>query len=433
MYTLLFVTYGGGHATMVAPVIEHIQKESSENFKCVALALTMAGPLFEARGIPYLGFKDFLRDDDDAARAYGVDLIKNSHSPHTGISYEESVAYLGLSYADLVAQHGESEASKLVQQKGRMAFLPVPTLRRIIAQVKPDVVVTTNSPRAELAARLVAKESGIPTVGLTDLVGKDLVPLEANHLCIASRSAMHHYQNSPVIRAEHFHLTGNPAMDKTLQYRGPIDFQWRNRFFPSHIAHKPFVLSSEQSEYTHLDGTWRQFSASTMLHNLDRLYDACRANDAILLVRPRPSISPDLYRYWITFRQPDTVFMADQFDLHPLLKACNLVVANTSTILLDMLYMDRPVLLLHYPEGTTHLPLDELGIAFSARIDDPDGLSGALHRALTDTAAQKRHMKALNEEFPPLPCAPRVVEIIQSVATGSRGTEAGKRSATSHQ
>jgi hypothetical protein len=95
--------------------------------------------------------------------------------------------------------------------------------------------------------------------------------------------------------------------------------------------------------------------------------------------------------------------------------------------MLDMLYMGRPVLLVHYPQDITHLPLDEMGIAFSSRIDDAVGLETEMQRALYDLEQQKRHLEALIEEFPPLPCAPRIAEIIANAVHRSSTKRAGHR------
>jgi hypothetical protein len=72
---------------------------------------------------------------------------------------QETVAYLGLSMADLIADVGPEEAELAYRQFGRQAFLPVRTLDRILRQVAPDLVVCTNSPRAERAAVLAAGNS----------------------------------------------------------------------------------------------------------------------------------------------------------------------------------------------------------------------------------------------------------------------------------
>jgi hypothetical protein len=96
---VLFVTYGGGHARMVTPVVRalsqypHIRSES--------LALTTGGPIFKSEGLPYKGYKDFITPQDKEALAFGQKLAAIHHQPDSGMEMEESVAYLGLSYWDL--------------------------------------------------------------------------------------------------------------------------------------------------------------------------------------------------------------------------------------------------------------------------------------------------------------------------------------------
>lgn len=409
--TPLFVTYGGGHATMMAPVARALREEG---FDVPVLALTMGRKPFVDAGLPFLGFRDFLRENDREALAHGERLAGAMHEERTGIPREESVAYLGLSYQDLVERHGAAEAERLFAEKGRMAFLPLGVMERIFDRLKPDVVVTTNSPRAELAARLVARRRGLPVAAVTDLLGTYAHPLDVDLLLVACASAVERYRRASNVSAREIAVVGNPAMDGALRHRGSADPEARAKRFPGAPAGAAFALAAEQYSSYRPDGRFVRFTPAEILGNLERLHAAARERNAVLVLRPHPSLGPELYRGWAESKPAGTAFMAERDELYPLLRQVDLVISNFSTIMLDALYMERPVLLVHYPESTTLLPFDRLGFAFSAPIDDPRALSSALGGALTDREARRRMAAAFQAEFPALPCAPRAVAALKA-------------------
>src|SRR5689334_9626970 len=119
---ILFVTYGGGHAAMVERVAHAL---APYGFAIEILALTLGGPHFKRRNIPYLGFKDFLTSQDTEALEWGKKLAALTHRPDSGIAEEEAIAYLGLSYWDMALREGEEEAARRWAEKQRNAFLPI--------------------------------------------------------------------------------------------------------------------------------------------------------------------------------------------------------------------------------------------------------------------------------------------------------------------
>ena len=165
MKRVLFVGYGGGHVRMLLPVARLLRGRGLA--APVFLGLTTARAEVEAAGFACLGFADVVRADDAAALAQGRALA--SQLPAHAVSFDESAAYLGLSYADLVREHGEAEAAAQYVAHGRQAFLPIATLERVLAQVRPDLLVATSAPRAERAAFVAARRLGVPAVCLVDL------------------------------------------------------------------------------------------------------------------------------------------------------------------------------------------------------------------------------------------------------------------------
>jgi hypothetical protein len=211
--TWLFVSYGGGHAKALLPVAQRVRDLGLA--EPVYLALTTAAAPVRSAGIRTVGFGDFITADDQRARAKGEELV--SQLQVQAADRDESVAYLGLSYVDLEDRLGAQAAAREYEKYGRQAFLPLGVLERVMRQLRPSLVVTTNSPRAEQAAIETARAMKIPSVCLVDLFGiweRELLarPDYANAVCVLNEAVA-----QSLVRAgrpvANVHVTGNPAFD----------------------------------------------------------------------------------------------------------------------------------------------------------------------------------------------------------------------------
>lgn len=213
MKQVLFVAYGSGHIKMLIPVAQALQASGLAH--PVVLALTTAAPVARAAGLDVRQFKDFVEPGDEEALAQGRRLM-NQLGAHVADT-EETAAYLGLSYADLVQRVGTAEAETDFLRRGRQAFFPVRVLARILARLQPDLVVATNSPRAERAAIVAAREQGIPAVCVVDLFAIDEVqwigsPDYADQVCVLN-AAVRDFLLASGRRPDQVTVTGNPGFD----------------------------------------------------------------------------------------------------------------------------------------------------------------------------------------------------------------------------
>ena len=218
MPRILFVTYGGGHVNVVLPLIRRIQAEGWA--EPLVVGLTTAAAVLRREGIPHFGFKDFLEPGDADALAEGDRLVAELPAGGT-VDTEESRAYLGISYHELVEASGREEAERLYRDQGRIVFLPRKYLARILDRLRPDLVVATNSPRAEQAALEVAEERGLPSLCIKDHLGvwemdRLARPGFGGRLCVFSESV----KREIVARgrpADEITVTGNPDFDHLLR------------------------------------------------------------------------------------------------------------------------------------------------------------------------------------------------------------------------
>lgn len=329
MKKVLFVAYGSGHIKMVIPLAQALAANGMA--KPVVLALTTAAPVARAAGLEVLQFRDFVTEADGAALALGLQMMQGLGGP--AADPQETVAYLGLSMADLIADVGPEEAGLAYRQFGRQAFLPVRTLHRILRQVAPDLVVCTNSPRAERAAVLAARQLGIPSICVVDLFAIDEVkwigaPDYADQVCVLNES-VRQFLIAAGRSQDQVVVTGNPGFDalnapaalaqgrQIREQRGWLDrhvILWPTQVEP---AFHPFDGRPG-------DPTLPQRAlAAVMQWVLSR-------TDCVLCIRPRAGEDLPVFP-----ADPRIVLTGQDWPLASLLHATDLVVTLTSTVGLE--------------------------------------------------------------------------------------------------
>ena len=414
--TILFVTYGGGHATMVAPLIRLLREHPG--ITTHVLALTLGGPYFRRQGLPYVGFKDFIEPGDEAALAKGRELVAAFHHADTGIEEDEAIAYHGLSYADLAQRLGTNEAARLWDEKHRNAFHPLSILERVMDRFKPDMVVTTNSPRAEYAAQIVAHARGIPTLAMYDLFGLfNFYQIQADYVAVISPLVVDYLRADTGLReGQQFLLTGNPAFDLAFDHRGPIDYAWRRAHFPTLPDDAKVVLWIDEPAY-HVRATklWHYRVGDELTDMLDELAAIAKTNNAYLLIRPHPSQERAPFHAWMERTAHPHVMLAVDVPLYPLLNAVDVVVLISSTVGCEALMVGRPVIQLDYYDDVKTVLLGEWGIA--RMVKTPAELSETLHECFVDPIPPALQMR-IDQFFPQGPAAPKVVDAILTIVSG---------------
>jgi len=328
MKKVLFACYGSGHVRMVLPLARALQ--ASGRARVQVLGLTTAAAVVRDAGLPLLQFKDFVQAGDEAALARGRELTATLADV---VDREETAAYLGLSHADLEAEVGAQEAAARYARDGRQAFLPRRTLTRILRQVQPDLVVATNSPRAERAAIEAAGVLGIPAVCVVDLFAIDEVrwigqPGYARRICVLNE-AVRDFLLAAGRRPEEIVVTGNPAFDALhatgLAGQGAAlrtRRGWNGKrvlLWPAQVEPVLHPFAGTPGDPTLPDRALQTLVAWTLAQP-----------DAVLCVRPRagqalPALPCD----------ERIVITGQDWPLPPLLHATDLVVTLTSTVGLE--------------------------------------------------------------------------------------------------
>lgn len=337
---VLFVTYGAGHANALLPVARAL--EGAGRARVSLLALTTAAASARSAGFAPLGFADFVEPGDTQALAWGRELAADL--PAGGlVPRAESVAYLGLSFADLVAAHGLPEAREAYARHGRHAFLPVPTLRRVLRRLAPDAVVITNSPRAERAAGLAARDQGVPALCLNVLFAIDEIewlraPDFCDRVCVLN-DAVRDFFVAAGRPADHLRVTGNPAFD-ALADPAHRDAGARLREAWSAGRERVMVLWASQPELVSHPTAPGKVGDPTFPSRVGHALRDWASHDPgrLVLARPHPSESgPVLQGAQVLLCLPGSQPLA------PVLHACDAVVTMTSTVAVEAHSLGLPV------------------------------------------------------------------------------------------
>lgn len=410
---LLFVTYGGGHAHMVYPVVHALRKKAGAPSIHV-LGLPAAKHTLKANGIEPLGFGDYIDPKKDAdAIEWGRRLAREHHSPTIGVDLGDSIAYLGLCFKDLVTRLGQQDAEKLFATQSRRAFYPLTIMERIFDDIQPDMVITSNSPRSEAAAIATANARGIKNLIMTDLfTGLGDYPLKAQHITFLNAVAKDMFIADGLVdtHISKCYISGNPAFDKILSLPNKKNPAWIRDHFPD-AGSRRLVLHADMPAYWHpLKKCSHNKSVEEILEELEACYTATLQNGAAYLIRPHPSQDRAFYTKWVSGRKD--AFLAAECNLHELLANIDLLIARTTTVALEAAYMEKKICQL---DAGFHsdMPLAKMGISWG--VDGYDGLAAEIGSALKDDKKLEKINKQVKQMFPRESAADKIAGIISEI------------------
>lgn len=326
---VLFVSYGGGHVEMCLPVMRALRAQVPG---CDAriLALTTAAGVARRAGEQPLGYRDFCTGPDAAeALRYGELLLGDQG--HPDVPREESLAYLGLNFLENVRALGEEGAWEQWRLGGRQAFRPVRFMQRVLRELRPDVVVATNSPRSEHAAIVAAQTLRIPTLSMVDLFALAGDPYRerrvyADRITVLSERTRLNLEEAGV-PADRIVVTGNPAFD---ELSGPAAREAAARFRAERgWGDRPVVLWAGHMEPGDADPRWAGAALGQAVQEALVRWTLAH-EDACLAVRYHPNewhrFAPPVPHPRVHWSQPD------REGLLPVLAAADVVIVQATTV-----------------------------------------------------------------------------------------------------
>ena len=380
---VLAVAYGGGHIAMLLPVLRALRQRDA-GLHVDLLALTTAARAARAAGETPLGYADLLHLLNEAERARALELgaAAMDGNAHPDVGADETRAYLGVNRLDLEWQYGADGAQARYAQHGRHGFHPAGFMRRVVDALRPDLVLTTNSPRSEEAVVDAARAAGVPSVALLDLFGLpgDAFAARSRHpdrVCVLAPQVRDNLVAAGWPR-EIIAVTGNPAFDTLL------DPAWAQRAAEWRATlgwqHKKVVLLATQPEMrAHPDVPWPAGDALALaMEHALRLWVGGR-DDVALIVRHHPNHG---HRLPAQAPAPNVhVSRGADEPIEMLIRAADAVVVQATTVGLQAAVAGVPVLALRCSPAVRH-GIDYAALGAARSVADLDALPAALAAVL---------------------------------------------------
>lgn len=358
--TVFAVSYGGGHAAALAPVMARLREQC---LPTAVLALTTARRNFDSVEVPCLGVNDLLLSVPGYrnVRRTGRVLARNQPQ-HSAVSVDETIAYLGAGFHALVKAHGLKQARNLYRERGRQAFRPVDFFLQLFRAQRPAVVVATSAPRSERAALEAARELGIPSVCVVDLYAPFEIewcatPGYAHRICVLNDAVAARFVDRGVPR-ERLIATGNPAFDR-LAFLDVSTLRQQARAERGIADDETLVVWISQPEpklhpFSGVPGD------PTLPVRIEHVLHQAYAGrpDTHLVLRFHPSEDRERSLVGARVRYSDA---SDPLDL--LLCAADCIVTCSSTVGLEAAMLGIPVVQCMDSVFSPDLPLAEMGLA----------------------------------------------------------------------
>ena len=374
---VLFVTYGNGHVAKVAPVVAALRERG---LVVVVMALTLGLKQAQAMGLNPVSYRDYLHlVDTERALAFGRELLVGNNHPDVDAS--ESVAYLGINFLDWVERFGLQQAQQLYAAGGRRTFLPLNFIGKVIDELRPNLIISTASPRSEQAAIEAGAARGIATMTMMDLFALPHDNFRRNTVFADRITVLSEFARSNLVDAgvdaDRIAVTGCPAYDKLFD---PVQAQagadWKRSMG---WQDKRVVMWAGNLEEAAPNVPAHYLGAGLGLLVERQLRAWVAANESLALV---VRYHPNQYHLFPDLGAQDRVYTSNprQDALHPQLHAVDCVVTQTSTVGFEAVLIGKRLVALSFSPWAINFDFDYGKLGLGESVSSLDELTAVLNR-----------------------------------------------------
>jgi len=355
MQKILLVSYGGGHINMLLPIA---QKLRELKYEVVFFALTTAIDKLKQTDFKYYTYKDFFYSDE--VQRYGKKLIKDLDT--IKLDDKESIAYLGQNYIELIEKYGEEKTEELYSKSNRQIFNPIKSMQYVLENIKPDLVVSTNSPRSEKCIIQASSKLNIKSIALIDLFAIRCVDWFkddsfASKVCVFSDDVKFYLVENGRDKND-IVVSGNTVFDELVNSKSISNKKEVYR-----------VLWASQKEPEYFAEFDTQGNPNLPLKIEEKLFDIFQDKDWKLIVRNHPNEEQRVYPSFVEISDSST-------KLIDTLKSVDLVITCTSTVGLEGLILGKDLITIDMSVFTHTIPFSKYG--YSKGIDTLDKLEESI-------------------------------------------------------
>lgn len=378
MKKLFFVTYGAGHSNIVRLVYKGLCKSNKYNVEI--LALTTAVVVFEKDNIPYKQIKDYIEffPYKEEAIEYGRKLLSASYSPTSGVSYEESISYLGLSFYDLYKDVGSYEkAINMYQTSGRQVFNPIATLDKIVDIEKPDLILLTCDVRMEKAAGIVGNRRNIPVLRINDLPTILPMPYEAK-VCVMNQFAKEYAIKNKILEEKDIIVTGQPVIeDNCILDKVEVEM-FKKKYDLNRYKHV-FVFFTECGKDQRV--IFEQLNLIAKKHDQD-----------LFFIKPHPNQSELSYNF-----DASNCILSRDYPAKYYISACDIAITTFSTTGMEAAMLDKMLIIINIDHQAYNPDYCEYGIA--EKVDKLDELEKCIYQDCLLSEDNQKRLKQARDLF----------------------------------
>jgi hypothetical protein len=350
-HRILVACYGGGHVQSLIPLARELQADP--NIELTVIGFTTARAAFQRAGVKSVGYTVF---EHYLTNSYSklIEPFLDSSS-HPDVSKDETIAYFHVGMHDLIEEYGEENALKMVSQNGRTAFHPELTLTRYLGETQPDLVITSTSPRSELAMQRAAYNLGITGLAVSDL----FLQHEASYICdktyashitvIADYVAAYLRENG--CNQSRLYVTGNPAFDRLFGTEARNDGQSIRNHIGLNNNDRLLIWIGTPRDVSLIG---KRFIDNQLI--IDYMEEFCRTHPGHKFAfRPHPNRPVSL-----PHDCQHGILLGQEFSIEGVLWAGDVIILETSTVGLQAALIGRPVITI---SADNYPPYSELGLA----------------------------------------------------------------------
>lgn len=368
MQKILLVSYGGGHINMLLPIAQRLRELK---YEVVFFALTTAIDKLKQTDFKYYTYKDFFYNDE--VQKYGKELVKELDT--IKLNDEESIAYLGQNYLELIQKYGEQQAKELYSKSNRQIFNPIESMKHVLENIKPDLVVSTNSPRSEKCIIQASHKLGIKSIALIDLFAIRCVDWFkdsnfASKICVFSDDVKSYLIENGRDEKDII-VAGNTVFDELVNCHNVESNEDTYR-----------VLWASQKEPEYFAEFDTKGNPNLPLEIEKKLFEIFKNKNWQLVVRNHPNETQRNY--------PEFVEISDSTTkLIDTLKSVDLVITCTSTVGLEGLVLGKDLITIDMSVFTPTIPFSKYG--YSEGINNLEELEDTILNIYKDRFNKKEN------------------------------------------
>lgn len=401
MKKIFMTCYGGGHAEIIKELYKNLV--NIPDIEITILALTTSKYKFEQEKISYKLITDYYDETKDKDIYELGKQFCMENNIDTSIGVDETYLYHGYALYELEKKYSKEKIEEGFRELGRLIFLPIQFMERVLKSENPSLVITTNSPRYEKATLIAAKNLDITSLSIEDLFGKDdsevTVALEkffndqlyqkvyGDYVCVLSEIAKKNLNYKKISKV---FITGNPSFDKTIE----------------------FFRENSKKEKTKKENITICYLTQKHPENIlimKKLIEIIEKKDSNLIVKIHPNEKIEDYLKEIDQKENKKVEIKNS-NLYENISNSDIVITIFSTAALEAAILDKPIV----AKKNISVPFQDLGIGLE--YENISEIEELINKILNNKENINENLKEAREKFRPIKKAgEQIKEIIENI------------------